>query len=29
MCTPIQNNGQSIRKEKAKDNTKILREILG
>jgi DNA replication protein DnaC len=29
MCTPIQNNGQSIRKEKAKDNTKILKEILG
>lgn len=29
MCTPIQNNGPSIRKENAKDNTKLLREILG
>ena len=28
MCTPIQNNGPSIRKEKAKENTKLLKEIL-
>ena len=29
MCTPIQNNGPSIRKEKAKENTRLLKEILG
>lgn len=28
MCTPIQNNGSSIRKEKAKENTILLKEIL-
>ncbi|MCD3211080.1 ATP-binding protein [Clostridium botulinum C/D] len=28
MCTPVLNNGQSIRVEKAKEKTKILKELL-
>lgn len=28
MCTPVQNDGKSIRMEKAKENTRILTEIL-